>query len=103
MDCWPWLTDNNGQVDSALFILDKLHLNKQGNDLLGRGIMEEIRDAFMEERLLNELIDNWHHAAATADSAAYFGAFYNDESIFQGTDGGEYWTAREFRAGSTLF
>ena len=24
-------------------------------------------------------------------------AFYNDESIFQGTDGGEYWTAAEFK------
>ena len=98
MDCWPWLTDNNGQVDPALFIFDKLHLNKQGNDLLGRGMAEEIRDAYLEERLLNEFIDNWHQAAATADSAAYFGAFYNDESIFQGTDGGEYWTAGEFRA-----
>ena len=98
MDCWPWLTDNNGQVNPALFIFDKLHLNKQGNDLLGRGMAEEIRDAYLEERLLNEFIDNWHQAAAKADSAAYFGAFYNDESIFQGTEGGEYWTAGEFRA-----
>ncbi|MGB1267011.1 MAG: GDSL-type esterase/lipase family protein, partial [Schleiferiaceae bacterium] len=70
MDCWPWLTDNNGQVDPALFIFDKLHLNKQGNDLLGRGMAEEIRDAYLEERLLNVFIDNWHQAAATADSAA---------------------------------
>ena len=98
MDCWPWLTDNNGQVDSTLFIFDKLHLNDEGYDRLGRYMMEEIRDAYVEERLLNEFIDNWHQSAATADSAAYFGAFYNDESIFQGTDGSEYWTAGEFRA-----
>ena len=98
MDCWPWLTDNNGQVDSTLFIFDKLHLNDEGYDRLGRYMREEIRDAYVEERLLNEFIDNWHQAAATADSAAYFGAFYNDESIFQGTDGSEYWTSGEFRA-----
>ena len=98
MDCWPWLTDNNGQVDPALFIFDKLHLNDKGNDLLGRGMAEEIRSAHLDETTLNEFIDNWHLAASIADSAAYFGAFNNDESIFQGTDGGEYWTAGEFLA-----
>ncbi len=98
MDCWPWLTDNNGQVDPALFIFDKLHLNDQGNYILGRGIAEEIHATYLEERTLDSFIDQWHKAASIADSAAYFGAFYNDESIFQGTDGGEYWTAREFRA-----
>ena len=98
MDCWPWLTDNNGQVDSALFIFDKLHLNDKGNHLLGLHMAEEIGDSYVEERLLNEFIDNWHQAAAKADSAAYFGAFCNNESIFQGTDGSEYWTAGEFSA-----
>ena len=98
MDCWPWLTDNNGQVDPALFIFDKLHLNDKGNDLLGRGMAEEIRSAHLNETTLNEFIDNWHLAASMADSAAYFGAFYNEYSIFQGTDGGEYWTAGEFLA-----
>jgi uncharacterized protein (DUF1684 family)/lysophospholipase L1-like esterase len=98
MDCWPWLTDNNGQVDPELFIFDGLHLNKEGNSRLGHYIAEEIRSAHLNETTLNEFIDNWHLAAATADSAGYFGAFYNEQSIFQGTDGGEYWTAGEFIA-----
>ena len=46
MDCWPWLTDNNGQVDSALFIFDKLHLNDKGNHLLGLHMAEEIGDSY---------------------------------------------------------
>ena len=98
MDCWPWLTDNNGQVDPALFIFDNLHLNDEGNSRLGHYMAEEIRSAYLNETTLNEFIDNWHLAASKADSATYFGAFYNDESIFQGTDGGEYWTAGAFRA-----
>src|SRR5210317_153602 len=85
IDCWPWLTDNNGQVDPTLFIIDNLHLNDQGNDLLGFVIAEAIRNAHTEEQTLNAFIDQWHLAAATADSARYFGAFYNDQSIFQGT------------------
>jgi uncharacterized protein (DUF1684 family)/lysophospholipase L1-like esterase len=98
MDCWPWLTNNNGQVDSDLFIYDNLHLNDEGNSRLGYYISEAIRNAHPEEETLDALIDKWHLAAATADSATYFGAFYNDESIFQGTDGAEYWTAGAFRA-----
>ncbi|MEL0295672.1 MAG: DUF1684 domain-containing protein, partial [Cryomorphaceae bacterium] len=97
MDCWPWLTDINGQVDSNLFISDMLHLNAIGNGRLGYHISEIIRNAHPEEKTLNVFIDQWHLAAATADSAGYFGAFYNEHSIFQGTDGGEYWTAGEFR------
>ncbi|HCP40911.1 MAG TPA: hypothetical protein DIT65_03885 [Cryomorphaceae bacterium] len=96
LDCWPWLTDNDGNVDATLFNFDKLHLNDKGNNRLGYFIAEEIRDALEDEQRLNKFIDNWHRAAATADSGAYFGAFYNNESIFQGTDGGEYWTAEEF-------
>lgn len=97
LDCWPWLTDNNGQVDPELFISDKLHLNDQGNQILGRFMAEAIRNSYFDEQTLDAFVDQWHLAAATADSAGYFGAFYNDESIFQGTDGGEYWTAGEFR------
>ena len=98
MDCWPWLTDNNGQVDSKLFVSDMLHLNAEGNGRLGHYISEAIRNSYLDEQTLDAFIDQWHLAAATADSAGYFGAFFNDESIFQGTDGGEYWTAGEFRA-----
>ena len=98
IDCWPWLTVNNGQVNPALFKSDKLHLNDEGNNRLGHYLAEEIRNAHLEDSALDAFLDNWHLAAATADSAGYFGAFYNDESIFQGTDGGECWTAGEFRA-----
>jgi len=98
LDCWPWLTDNNGQVDPGLFISDKLHLNDQGNQILGRFMAEAIRNSYLNEQSLDVFVDQWHLAAATADSAAYFGAFYNEHSIFQGTDGGEYWTAGEFLA-----
>ncbi|MGB1151809.1 MAG: GDSL-type esterase/lipase family protein, partial [Schleiferiaceae bacterium] len=96
MDCWPWLTDNNGQVNPELFIFDELHLNAQGNQILGRFMSEAIRNAYFDEQTLDAFVDQWHLAAATADSAGYFGAFYNEQSIFQGTDGGEYWTAGDF-------
>ena len=98
LDCWPWLTDNNGQVDPGLFISDKLHLNDQGNQILGRFMAEAIRNSYLDEQTLDVFVDQWHLAAATADSAGYFGALYNGHSIFQGTDGGEYWTAEEFLA-----
>ena len=98
LNCWPYLTDGNGQVDSIRFIPDMLHLNEKGNARLGAFIGKVISLAPHEENILNSFIDNWHLAATSADSAGYFGAFFNDESIFQGTDGGEYWTAGEFRA-----
>ena len=97
IDCWPVLTDANGQVDSSLFIADMLHLNDEGNGILGDLISRTMSTSSSNEDFLNIFVNSWHLAAATADSAAYFGAFYNDESIFQGTDGGEYWTAGEFR------
>ena len=49
LDCWPWLTDNNGQVDSDLFIFDNLHLNDGGNSRLGHYMAEEIRSAHFNE------------------------------------------------------
>ena len=83
MDCWPWLADINGQVDPDLFIFDKLHLNDQGNGILGRFMAEAIRNSYLDEQILDAFVDQWHLAAAKADSAAYFGAFYNEHSIFQ--------------------
>ncbi|MEL0176173.1 MAG: GDSL-type esterase/lipase family protein, partial [Cryomorphaceae bacterium] len=59
MDCWPWLTDINGQVDSNLFISDMLHLNAIGNGRLGYHISEIIRNAHPEEKTLNVFIDQW--------------------------------------------
>lgn len=48
-----------------------------------------------EEDRLNTLVDDWHRAAAEADSASYFGAMA-EESIFIGTDATEHWTRAEF-------
>ncbi|MEM7573457.1 MAG: nuclear transport factor 2 family protein [Bacteroidota bacterium] len=48
-----------------------------------------------EEERLNKLVDNWHEAAAKADSAAYFGAMA-ENSIFIGTDPAEHWTREAF-------
>jgi len=56
MDCWPWLTDKNGEVDSKLFISDMLHLNAKGNGRLGYHISEIIRNAHPEEKTLNVFV-----------------------------------------------
>ncbi len=49
-----------------------------------------------QNELLNSDIDHWHLAAAQADSSAYFSFFADANSVFQGTDATEYWTAAEF-------
>lgn len=92
IDCWPALTDEQGQVREDFFIQDRLHLNESGNAALGQAIRESLlgtaeADAFM---------DQWHRNAAQADYLAYFKKFASPKSIFQGTDGSEYWTAAEF-------
>lgn len=48
------------------------------------------------EREVAAVLDDWHAAAAAADEARYFGHFAPD-AVFLGTDGGERWTAEEFR------
>ena len=95
VNCWPNLTDSNGMVISTYFQADRLHLNGAGNKVLGGLIYASIQSS--EESIFNDFIDGWHTSASAADSAAYFGAFFNNASIFQGTDGSEYWTAAEFR------
>lgn len=45
---------------------------------------------------LDSAIDSWHLAASQADSSTYFAFFADAQSIFQGTDATEYWTAAEF-------
>jgi hypothetical protein len=42
------------------------------------------------------VLDDWHHAAAAADEARYFGHFAPD-GVFMGTDATERWTVSEFR------
>lgn len=45
---------------------------------------------------VDEVLDDWHAAAAESDHDRYMGYFYDDESIFMGTDATERWTAEEF-------
>ena len=45
---------------------------------------------------VNALLDGWHHAAAVADEAAYFGAM-DPDAVYLGTDPGERWSTTEFR------
>jgi hypothetical protein len=42
------------------------------------------------------VLDDWHHAAAVADEARYFGHFAAN-GVFMGTDATERWTVSEFR------
>lgn len=46
---------------------------------------------------INQLLDNWHKAAATANFNAYFDTM-DDESIFIGTDATENWDKNAFKA-----
>lgn len=46
---------------------------------------------------ISEMLDDFHDAAAKAESDRYFGHF-TDAAVFLGTDPGERWTVPEFRA-----
>ncbi len=46
---------------------------------------------------VGDALDRWHVAAAQADADAYFGGM-TAGGVFLGTDAGERWTRREFRA-----
>lgn len=46
---------------------------------------------------INDVLDDWHLAAAEADFERYFAYFENDSSIFMGTDATERWTIAEFK------
>lgn len=46
---------------------------------------------------VNEMLDNWHQAAAEANFDKYFNHFAGDSAIFMGTDATEYWTIAEFK------
>ena len=45
--------------------------------------------------IINKFINDWHDAAARADSDAYFGAI-DEDGIYIGTDKTERWTKQEF-------
>ena len=93
IDCWPALTDGQGQVREEFFIHDRLHLNDRGNEALGR----VIHATLLGTAEANAFVDQWHAHASHADYLPYFQKFASPKSIFQGTDGSEYWTAAEFR------
>jgi hypothetical protein len=42
------------------------------------------------------VLDDWHHAAAVADEARYFGHFAPN-GVFMGTDAAERWNVTDFR------
>lgn len=48
-------------------------------------------------RSVNEMLDDWHDAAAHADEGRYFGHFAED-GVFLGTDATERWDVAAFRA-----
>ena len=50
-----------------------------------------------EQELIHSLMDQWHLAAAKADSATFFGSF-TQQGIYIGTDTTEYWTRDEMAA-----
>jgi ketosteroid isomerase-like protein len=46
---------------------------------------------------IEQVLDQFHQAAAKADGATYFGLFA-PEGVFLGTDASERWTVEEFKA-----
>ena len=52
--------------------------------------------AQIAEEKINQLLDNWHLAAAQANSDAFFGAMTAD-AHYLGTDESENWTREEMR------
>ncbi|MFT6516551.1 MAG: hypothetical protein ACJATP_000205 [Candidatus Azotimanducaceae bacterium] len=59
--------------------------------------VETPTDTPVLEAQINDLLDGFHHAAATADGTDYFDRFAPD-GIFMGTDASERWNVAEFRA-----
>ncbi len=49
------------------------------------------------DEAINQLMDNWHHAAATGDEVVFFKTL-GPESIYIGTDASERWTKKEFES-----
>ncbi len=51
---------------------------------------------------INLLLNNWHHAAATADEKVFFGSMTKD-AVYLGTDRTEHWTKADFEKWSRPF
>ncbi len=54
-------------------------------------------DEKTEQEKITLLLDNWHKAAAEANSKNYFDAL-TDDAVFIGTDATENWNKNEFKA-----
>jgi hypothetical protein len=52
--------------------------------------------------VINEMIDNWHRAAATADEDVFFGSMTED-CVYIGTDKSERWLREEMKVWSAAF
>ncbi|MGV9002409.1 nuclear transport factor 2 family protein [Flavobacterium sp.] len=50
-----------------------------------------------EEQTINNFLNDWHKAAATANFNNYFDAMA-DDAIYMGTDATEYWNKTQFEA-----
>lgn len=55
------------------------------------------KDITSEKNNINQVLDNWHKAAAEANFDNYFNAMA-EEAIFIGTDATENWNKTEFKA-----
>ncbi len=86
----------------AFVVAYGLHAKAQSDEnydkhLKGIDAKESLDQNVGQKNALNSMVDAWHKAATQADSSTYFGAFASEESVFEGTDGGEYWTVSEFK------
>lgn len=54
------------------------------------------QDARAAEKAIDQVLDDWHQAAARAEEARYF-AHFAEGAVFLGTDRTERWSLEEFR------
>jgi len=55
-----------------------------------------------DQKMINEILDQWHHAAAVADEKSFFGTMTED-CIYLGTDSGERWLRDSLRLWSAPY
>lgn len=65
--------------------------------ILGMIACEQRDDPGVSKAQVNQVMDDWHNAAAEADFERYFNHFASDSAIFMGTDATERWTVPEFK------
>lgn len=65
--------------------------------LAGLMACETQTDPGSSKQAVNQVMDDWHKAAAAGDFERYFDHFASDSAIFMGTDATERWTVAEFK------